>query len=78
MPIWRKTHKQKVDDKIESLFESYRMVDKAVANGGKLPQPEETDKYFWGFKFKFMNNHMIEAPLSSTTHKSEDTYSLLM
>lgn len=46
VPIWRKTHKQKVDDKIESLFESYRMVDKAVANGGKLPQPEETDKYF--------------------------------
>jgi hypothetical protein len=32
VPIWRKTHTQKVDDKVEKLFESYRMVDQAVWN----------------------------------------------
>ena len=31
VPIWRKTRAQKVDEKIESLFESYKLVDMALA-----------------------------------------------
>ena len=36
VPIWRKTRAQKVDEKVESLFESYRMVDNALNAGGPM------------------------------------------
>ena len=36
VPIWRKTRAQKVDEKIESLFESYKLVDMALAKGEKI------------------------------------------
>lgn len=32
VPIWRKTHSQKVDDKVEGLFESYRLIDQAIVH----------------------------------------------
>lgn len=31
-PIWRKTRLQKVDDKVENILESYRLVDQVLVN----------------------------------------------
>ena len=32
VPIWRKTRGQQVDEKVERMFESYRMIDQAIIN----------------------------------------------
>ena len=32
VPMWRKTHGQRVDDKVGKLLESYRMIDQAILN----------------------------------------------
>lgn len=43
VPIWRKTRAQKVDQKVESLFESYRMIDLALLNGKVEKSGQPTD-----------------------------------
>ena len=32
VPIWRKTRAAQVDDKVDRLFESYRLIDQAIWN----------------------------------------------
>jgi hypothetical protein len=38
VPIWRKTRTQKVDEKVEGLFESYRFIDQALVQAKKAQQ----------------------------------------